>query len=105
MGVYDKIEEIRKKPEHIRLRYVWFMVGISTVAIILLWWFSFKSKQIEVNSAIESLHSSDTIPQINEQTEALKNTVKEARSAIDAQLQAQSTQQNTQDTSTANIAQ
>lgn len=92
MGVYEKIEEIRNKPEHIRMRYVWFMVIVSTIAIIFLWWFSFKSKQVEVNTALENVHSSDTIPQINEQADALKNTVKEARSAIDAQLQAQSAQ-------------
>lgn len=43
MNLMDKIEEIRQKPEHERLRYVWFMVGISMLVIIFVWAVSFKS--------------------------------------------------------------
>jgi hypothetical protein len=40
MGLYEKIEEIREKPEHIRMRYVWAMVAISMIFVILIWIFS-----------------------------------------------------------------
>lgn len=39
----DKIEEIRQKPEHERIRYVWIMVAISMIVIIFIWVVSFKS--------------------------------------------------------------
>lgn len=40
MSISDKIEEIRKKPEHIRLRYVWFGVAIVMLFVIIIWLFS-----------------------------------------------------------------
>lgn len=43
MNLTNKIEEIRKKPEHERVRYVWMMVSISMVFIVFIWFFSFKS--------------------------------------------------------------
>lgn len=39
----DKIEEIRQKPEHERIRYVWGMVSVSMIFIVFIWLFSFKS--------------------------------------------------------------
>ncbi|MFZ5982380.1 MAG: hypothetical protein ACOYS2_02325 [Patescibacteria group bacterium] len=45
MSIYEKIEEIRRKPEHIRLRYVWIMVGISFFIIILIWGLSFYARK------------------------------------------------------------
>ncbi len=40
MSISDKIEEIRKKPEHIRLRYVWAGVAVVMFFIIIIWIFS-----------------------------------------------------------------
>jgi len=45
MNLYEKIEEIRSKPEHIRMRYVWAMVAISMVFVIAIWFFSLASNQ------------------------------------------------------------
>lgn len=92
MGLYDKIEEIRKKPEHIRMRYVWFMVLISMIGIIFLWWFSFKSKQIENSLDLESLRSSEVVSQFKEQKDSLKGTVNGAKNILDTQIQKQKTE-------------
>jgi predicted PurR-regulated permease PerM len=40
MNIKEKIEEIRKKPEHIRMRYVWGSLAISMFFIIIIWIFS-----------------------------------------------------------------
>ncbi len=40
MSISDKIEEIRKKPEHIRLRYVWAGVLITMLFIVIIWFLS-----------------------------------------------------------------
>ena len=57
MSIFDKIEEIRKKPEHIRMRYVWGGVAVVMFFIIIIWIFSlqetFKNslpKNKEINS-------------------------------------------------------
>ena len=43
MNINRKLEEIRQKPEHIRMRYVWGAVAVSMFLIILIWIFSFKN--------------------------------------------------------------
>ena len=42
MDINKKIEEIRQKPEHERIRYVWGMVAVSMFFVILLWIVSLK---------------------------------------------------------------
>lgn len=86
MGLYDKIEEIKRKPEHIRVRYVWFMVCISMIGIVFLWWFSFKSKQLESSINLGDLRNSEVMTQFNEQRNAIKGTVDGARNVLDSQV-------------------
>lgn len=45
MNLHHKIEEIRQKPEHIRVRYVWAMVGISMAIVIGIWFISLKAEK------------------------------------------------------------
>ncbi|MCK4636039.1 MAG: hypothetical protein KAT32_04175 [Candidatus Moranbacteria bacterium] len=42
LNIEKKIEEIRQKPEHIRLRYTWGMVSICMVAVMIIWFVSIK---------------------------------------------------------------
>ena len=58
MDINKKIEEIRKKPEHVRLRYVWGGMFLSMMIIVIVWVFSlrenFRSKGEEVPLAAPS---------------------------------------------------
>jgi hypothetical protein len=42
MNIYNKLEEIREKPEHIRMRYVWLCVVVSMLFVLAIWVFSFQ---------------------------------------------------------------
>jgi len=42
MGIQKKIEEIRQKPEHQRVRYVWAMVAVCMLLLVALWVFSLR---------------------------------------------------------------
>lgn len=46
MNLTEKIEAIRQKPEHVRLRYVWFLVVICMTFIFIIWIFSLKSQPV-----------------------------------------------------------
>lgn len=43
MNILEKIEDIRRQPEHIRLRFVWGAVAISMFVIFGIWIFSLGS--------------------------------------------------------------
>lgn len=44
MGLSQKLEEIKQKPEHIRIRYVWISVLVSMFLIVIIWFFSIQAR-------------------------------------------------------------
>lgn len=76
MGLAEKLEEIRKKPEHIRLRYVWFFVSISMAFVLAIWIFSMKAgiKQNAGNgNSLGDL--SGVVNQIDQQKDSLQDSL------------------------------
>ena len=86
MNLSEKIEEIKRKPEHIRLRYVWFFVAVSMVGIVSIWVFSLKASVGNVSSGINNVRStndfSGVAEEIGEQKEMLEKTIKDTQGFV-----------------------
>lgn len=48
MNIQEKIEELRAKPEHVRVRYAWAMLAVSMLFVLMIWTFSIKQKVNEL---------------------------------------------------------
>lgn len=70
MDISKKIEEIRQKPEHIRIRYVWGSVAVSMVMIVIIWIFSLEDSL----KRIDSNNGQVTLPDFKKSLEELNNT-------------------------------
>ncbi len=57
MDLNKKIEEIRSKPENIRLRYVWGSVGFCMLFIIIFWVFSIRENLSSISQETGSSKS------------------------------------------------
>lgn len=86
MNINDKIEEIRKKPEHVRLRYVWGGVAIIMLFILIIWIFSlpetFKSSEEEKKISPPAIgeewnQAKEELPSIKEFLEESSENIKE----------------------------
>ncbi|MEN8252679.1 MAG: hypothetical protein ABFQ53_03805 [Patescibacteria group bacterium] len=53
----QKVEEVRRKPEHIRVRYVWGSVIIIMLIIIFIWLVSMKTSFSQLNNDTETQSS------------------------------------------------
>ncbi len=81
MSISDKIENIRRQPEHIRLRYVWLGVIVSMIFIVIIWIFSlqetFKNSapEFEESASLKSQWESakENMPSIKEFTQEQNN--------------------------------
>lgn len=84
MSLSDKIEGIRQKPEHIRMRYVWFFVTLSMLFVIILWVFSLKTLKPESQSAPteNDFSGSNIIKEFNQEQQKLDDARKNAESAL-----------------------
>jgi hypothetical protein len=96
MNLYEKIEEIRAKPEHVRVRYVWAMVAISMLFVLLIWAFSIgsqsgtKSQPASLNnlgsqSLSDQLQKQDNL--VNNATSAPQNATQDSNSSSENQGQ------------------
>jgi Tfp pilus assembly protein PilO len=70
MGISEKIEEIRNKPDDIKLRYIWGAVLISMLVIIAIWVLSLSA------SLKENKINKDTlkIDELKNEIESVKKT-------------------------------
>lgn len=96
MNINDKLEEIRKKPEHIRLRYVWAMVAISMFFVIIIWFFSLKSSQTETAPVMNSIDTSKITDQFNEGKQSLENASEGFKSTLEQSQALDNSANNTQ---------
>ncbi len=68
LNIEKKVEEIRRKPEHIRLRYTWGMVSVCMVAVLMIWFVS-----IKVNFASFDDNVSGTVSDAKNQFDILES--------------------------------
>ena len=54
MNIQEKIEEIKKKPEHIRVRYAWFLTAICMFFVLLIWEVSFRMNMESIQNNPDS---------------------------------------------------
>ena len=82
MNLQDKIEEIRQKPEYMRLRYVWGLTAVSLLIIIILWLFSIKSQQDDSLDPVLDSDQENIINQLGEQKQSLQNAAGQMKDAF-----------------------
>ncbi|PIP26916.1 MAG: hypothetical protein COX30_04685 [Candidatus Moranbacteria bacterium CG23_combo_of_CG06-09_8_20_14_all_39_10] len=83
MGLMEKIEEIRRKPEHIRMRFVWLCVAVSMLFILTIWVFSFQAgDKTETSSLIPTEEINNIADQFNDQKKSLQATFDNTKNAV-----------------------
>lgn len=80
MGLQEKIEEIRRKPEHIRIRYVWMWVGISMVFVLAIWLASLSAQNRKPE--ISGASSQQLFEQFQSQKKSIEDTTNQAKSGF-----------------------
>jgi Tfp pilus assembly protein PilN len=68
LDINKKIEEIRRKPEHERMRYVWGSVAVCMVFVFLVWILSVKISLQKNAGKIQP----QNIPDISQQLQDIK---------------------------------
>ena len=81
MNIFDKIEEIRSKPEHVRLRWAWGLTAVFMVGIIFLWLIILKSQSFNFSQKFPESNSDFSV-NFNEQKKSLKDAVGQLKNAV-----------------------
>lgn len=59
--IEQKVHEIRKEPEHIRMRYVWVALFLSMSLIIFIWIMSMQTNFLQVRNDPDTQKSLDSL--------------------------------------------
>lgn len=85
--IESNIEEIRRKPENIRIRYVWACVAFSMVFILVIWFFSIgfgfssvKNETPGVDPFAQFREEKQTINEYRDQLNNMKSQIENAAS-------------------------
>ena len=77
MSLAEKIEKIKKEPEHIRLRYVWLCVFLSMFFVITLWIFSLQANNTVETDEIDGIMDLNSFgEELDQQKKILQQTTK-----------------------------
>lgn len=75
----EKIEDIRKKPEHIRLYFVWVCVIVCMFFILMLWFFSKKGQAPQTPIITPTSDIEKTLNNLEEQSKSIKDIMNTPR--------------------------
>jgi uncharacterized coiled-coil DUF342 family protein len=78
MDLQRKLEEIRRKPDHVKLRYTYIAVAISMFFIILLWIFSLADT---IKKTIKP--KQNVFEDIDTQKKSLKEATNDVKKSLD----------------------
>jgi len=83
LNIHDKIEEIRNKPEHIKIRYVWGSVAVSMLFIIIIWIFSWQGASPEKKTDDSFGKLKNNFEELNKSVDDVKNIAPSLQSALE----------------------
>ncbi len=81
MSLFDHIENIRHKPEHVRRRYTWLCVAISMLFIIAIWIVSLQSEKQPIDNS-NNLNAGEIFEQIEKGSRVIDEKIKDTRGVM-----------------------
>lgn len=79
MSIQEKIDEIRKKPEHIRLRWAWGLTAVSIFLIIIIWLTSVRFQVRNSQKETSNTNQEDLLEQFGQDKKSLKDATEELK--------------------------
>ena len=88
MNILNKIEEIRKQPEHVRLRWAWGLTVIGMAVIIIIWMISLSAQISSMNEKEVSENKNKVMmEEFSQQKKSIEDATKQMKKVLGNQTQ------------------
>lgn len=81
MNIFNKIEKIRRQPDHIRLRWSWGLTAVAMFFVVVLWMISFSAQISSLNDEEKTVDNSSNTG-IVEEFSTQKKSIEDATSQL-----------------------
>lgn len=82
MSLQDKIDQIRRKPEHIRLRWALVLASVFTLFIVIIWIFSIKAQSQEEKTPEITEEQKSIMDEFGQQKKSLKDAAGDIKNTL-----------------------
>ncbi|OGI28705.1 MAG: hypothetical protein A2288_03890 [Candidatus Moranbacteria bacterium RIFOXYA12_FULL_44_15] len=83
MGIQQKIENIRNKPENIRMRYVWGYTIFFTALVVVVWFLSLAAQRNANREPLISEDQKKLFEDFGTQKKSLQDTTGQMKGALE----------------------
>jgi hypothetical protein len=90
MNISNKVEEIRRQPESVRLRWAWSLTAVSMLAVLFVWFLSVKIQGLDQEKKeLTTPEQQAFLDEFQTQKKSLGETAEEFKDAYNSSLNAQ----------------
>lgn len=81
--IFNKIEDIRKQPEHIRIRWVWGLTFASMILVVIIWMLSIASMRDSSSGQNNSDQGQELFNEFKNQGESIRDASGQIKSILE----------------------
>jgi hypothetical protein len=83
MDIQKKIEEIRRKPEYIRLRWTWGLTAICALFVVIIWILSIRIQTGKTEEKSLTNDQKNLIDEFSQQKKSIQDAAGQLKNAYD----------------------
>ena len=82
MGLQHKIDNIRRQPDHVRVRYAWICAIAGTFLVVIIWGFSLYADKDEISGNVLSADQVQSIDDLKAQGSSIGSTAQSIKNSF-----------------------
>ncbi len=89
-SIFNKIEEIRRQPDHIRLRWAWGLTAVGMFFIVIIWMISFSAQISSLKSEekpVDNISNGSAMQELSAQKKSIEDATSQLKNVLGKESQ------------------
>ena len=90
MNIFNKIDEIRRQPDHIRLRWAWGLTAVGMFFIVIIWMISFSAQISSLKSeekTVDNINNGSAMQELSAQKKSIEDATSQLKNVLGKESQ------------------
>ncbi|HAT74261.1 MAG: hypothetical protein US30_C0012G0058 [Candidatus Moranbacteria bacterium GW2011_GWF2_36_839] len=90
MNIFNKIDEIRRQPDYIRLRWAWGLTAVGMFFIVIIWMISFSAQISSLKSEekpTENISNGSAMQELSAQKKSIEDATSQLKNVLGKESQ------------------
>ncbi|MFZ2975004.1 MAG: hypothetical protein WA055_00035 [Candidatus Moraniibacteriota bacterium] len=90
MNIFNKIDEIRRQPDHIRLRWAWGLTAVGMFFIVIIWMISFSAQISSLKSEekpVDNINNGSAMQELSAQKKSIEDATSQLKNVLGKESQ------------------